>query len=111
MLYIHTYRYDEDSETWLLSSLQGSVNGSSVASISSMGTGAQTWQFDRDICGTNSLPPMPALMTVCSLEQFTCLSDGACISMEKRCDQFPNCQDFSDEDNCKVVFEMSCNLL
>ena len=24
---------------------------------------------------------------------------GACISMDRRCDQFPNCQDFSDEES------------
>ena len=23
--------------------------------------------------------------------------------MEERCDQFPNCEDFSDERNCKLV--------
>ena len=23
--------------------------------------------------------------------------------MEERCDQFPNCEDFSDEDGCKLV--------
>ena len=28
---------------------------------------------------------------------------GSCISMDKRCDQFPNCPDFSDEDNCNLV--------
>ena len=98
-------RYSEDSETWLLTSVDSSVSGSSVSSISSMGTGAQTWQFDRDICATNSLAPVAALMTVCSLQQFTCLTDGACIPMEERCDQFPNCADFSDEDDCQVRLE------
>ena len=68
-----------------------------------MGTGAQTWQFDQDICSTNSLAPMKAVMTVCSLDQFTCESDGTCISMEERCDQFPNCEDFSDESSCQLV--------
>ena len=23
--------------------------------------------------------------------------------MDKRCDQFPNCEDFSDENNCKLI--------
>ena len=38
----------------------------------------------RDICGTGSLAPMEAVMTVCNLEMFTCHSDGACIEMERR---------------------------
>ena len=38
----------------------------------------------RDICGTGSLAPMEAVMTVCNLERFTCHSDGACIEMERR---------------------------
>ena len=53
--------YDEDSETWLLASKNKEVNGSSVAAIESMGTGAMTWQFDRDICNTNSLKPFQVI--------------------------------------------------
>ena len=40
-------RYDEDAETWHLTSSDGLVNGTSPAPINSMGTGLQTWQFDR----------------------------------------------------------------
>ena len=106
-------KYHEDTETWVLSSLpspssvDNSVNGSSIAAIMNMGTGAQTWQFNKDICLTNSLDPFQTLMTVCSLQEFTCLSDGACISMEKRCDLFPNCDDFSDENDCSLVVRSS----
>ena len=49
---------------------------------------------------------------MCSLDEFTCSDgedktrilwikiplSGACISMDRRCDQFPNCGDFSDEE-------------
>ena len=38
----------------------------------------------RDICGTGSSHNLEAVMTVCSLESFTCHSDGACIEMERR---------------------------
>ena len=40
-------RYDEDAETWHLTSSDGLVNGTSPGPINSMGTGLQTWQFDR----------------------------------------------------------------
>jgi hypothetical protein len=95
--------YDEDSESWLLTTKDNSVNGTCVAPIKPMGTGAMTWQFNKDICSTNSLEPFDAVMTVCKRDEFTCNSDGACIAMEERCDQFPNCEDFSDEANCQLV--------
>ena len=40
-------RYDEETETWKLTSLDESVGGTSPASIASMGTGLQSWQFDK----------------------------------------------------------------
>ena len=40
-------RYDEETETWKLNSLDESVSGTSPASIASMGTGLQSWQFDK----------------------------------------------------------------
>ena len=95
--------YDEDSESWLLTTIDSSVNGTSAAPIKAMGTGAQIWQFSRDICNTNSFDPFDAVLTVCARDEFTCHSDGSCISMEERCDQFPNCKDFSDEANCRLV--------
>ena len=49
--------YDEDTEVWLLSSKDESVNGTSVTTIGSMGTGAQTWQFSRDVCDLNNNLP------------------------------------------------------
>ena len=42
-----TSRYDEETETWKLTSLDESVGGTSPASIASMGTGLQSWQFDK----------------------------------------------------------------
>ena len=31
------------------------------------------------------------------------ITPGACIPMDERCDQFPNCPDFSDETDCQVM--------
>ena len=95
--------YNESLQSWVLTSENGVVTGQAVSPIISMGTGGLTWQFDQDICTTNSMESMQAVMTVCSLEQFTCERDGTCIAMEERCDKFPNCEDFSDESSCQLV--------
>ena len=96
-------KYNEDLESWLLTTKDNLVNGTSVAPIKQMGTGAQIWNFNKDICGTNTNRQFDAVMTVCKRDEFTCNSDGGCISMAERCDQFPNCDDFSDEANCRLV--------
>ena len=96
-------KYDEDKKSWLLTTEDNLMIGSSVAPIKQMGLGAQKWNFTIDICHSNSLKTFDAVMTVCKKDQFTCNSDGSCISMEERCDQFPNCEDFSDEANCRLV--------
>ena len=41
-------------------------------------------------------------ITGCSEDEFTC-NDGSCVDMETRCDRKANCQDISDEKNCKIV--------
>ena len=41
-------------------------------------------------------------MKLTGCREFTC-NDGQCIAMEKRCNQFPNCRDKSDEIGCKML--------
>ena len=49
-------------------------------------------------------------MSGCLEGSFTC-DDGQCVSIEQRCNQLPDCDDKSDEENCYiVVFGKSYNL-
>ena len=41
-------------------------------------------------------------LTTCKCGQFTC-DDGQCIDIEERCDQSVDCEDFSDENNCRMI--------
>lgn len=55
-------------------------------------------------CGPNddSDEKSCSLFHKCSPKQFQCESDQYCISKQFRCDGEPNCDDASDEINCKV---------
>ena len=41
-------------------------------------------------------------LTGCNNTQFTC-DNGQCVTMDERCDQIPDCEDESDELNCKIL--------
>ena len=98
--------YDESEGAWSFLAfdkwLNTSVTGKAVIALDAMGTGSAEWNFSEDVCGDNN-SPRTLKMTVCKRNEFTCAKDGTCISMDQRCDQFPNCADFSDEQECNLV--------
>ena len=68
---------------------------------SSLATGLKIWTFPKPICGEEE--QMLLELSTCNDEEFTCKSDGECVAMKNRCDKYPNCADFSDEENCETV--------
>ena len=82
----------------------------SRASQNSFVLGKHNWTIsgDKYQCSKDS-DEIELKLTGCKNHEFTC-NDGQCIRMDKRCDQMPQCEDKSDEQNCKtLVLEYSYN--
>ena len=65
--------------------------------------GVHTWKLFSDSCkeiGNTTM--VKFLFSNCDQTQFSC-SDGSCIPLERRCDLFPDCEDKTDEVDCRVL--------
>ena len=96
--------YDQNSKHWKLSSaISSNISGLSHADHNTFLLGKHRWSIKGD-SGCNSGEYTGHLkLTGCNTTgQFTC-DDGQCVSMEQRCNQLPECRDYSDEKNCSVL--------
>ena len=94
----------ESDEDWYL--IQS--NGESLFQLqpfSESPVGRRQWNYEtaeKQICSLDIESATMTLSTCSFLQEFTC-NDGSCIDKYARCDDVPNCEDGSDEDNCTVV--------
>ena len=96
---------DASDKTWRLNSTASQVRAVSNAPLLSFGLGLHMWEVSSDTwCNKNKQSYTTWLkFTGCDQSgEFTC-HDGQCISMEKRCNQVPNCRDKSDEMECQLI--------
>ena len=64
--------------------------------------GSHTWVISGgDGCASESRDELLTL-SACGSDQFTC-DDGRCVDMGGRCDQREDCEDGSDEKECRIV--------
>ena len=65
--------------------------------------GKQKWLIANDTCNEGKTNTKSLLLSPCRDDQFTC-DDGKCIELSKRCNNLEECDDVSDETNCKTVY-------
>ena len=72
-------------------------------SFASFTLGKHNWTIKGDTdCSSRDTYNTELKMSGCSERNFTC-NDGQCVSMDLRCNHFPDCRDQSDESNCRIL--------
>ena len=98
-------QYDSEKSLWRLYDIKDNTSLITSSSLrESFLLGLHQFNFmlaKEDKCYQDMLT-QPVKFTSCKEGYFTC-SDGLCIPMSKRCDQTANCEDKSDEKNCKLI--------
>ena len=93
-------RFDKSTAMWRALHLDHpEFLATSKALESSLLLGPQDWSIYNDSCSEGTYTTR-LLMTGCSDDEFTC-NDGSCVSMQLRCDGRMDCEDGTDEAECK----------
>ena len=97
-------QYDSSLSQWAYSDPRLNVTARSRASQNSFVLGKHNWTVsgDKYQCSEDKEYTLEMKLSGCNSTQFTC-DNGQCVNMEERCDQLPQCEDESDEQNCKVL--------
>ena len=97
-------QYNSSLSQWVYVDPRLNVTARSRASQNSFVLGKHNWTIsgDRFQCFEGKEYTREMKLTGCKNTQFTC-DDGQCVMMEERCNQVPDCEDESDEMNCKIL--------
>ena len=90
-----------DKGKWKLTVAHHEAHAVLDGPVSSYALGKHSWSVLNDECYNGSYKAYLKL-TGCNEYEYTC-DDGQCVNMTRRCDQFPNCHDGSDEKDCKLI--------
>ena len=97
-------KFNSTISQWVYSDSRFDVAARSRASQNSFALGKNNWTVSDDNykCFEGKKYTLVMKLTGCYETQFTC-DDGQCIKMEERCNQLPDCEDKSDEYDCKIL--------
>ena len=96
--------YDSSLSEWVYSDPRLNVTARTRASQISYALGKHNWTISGDTykCSKGKDYTFEMKLTGCKETQFTC-DDGQCVKMEERCNQMPDCEDDSDEMDCRIL--------
>ena len=99
---------EKESNSWKFVSKRGNkdINAKIVYEVGNdydFPIGRQEWNVYDPKCGIKKEQKKELSMSRCKFgTQFTC-SSGNCIDLDKRCNQVKDCEDASDEEECKLI--------
>ena len=64
--------------------------------------GRHKWLVENNVCNEGKTSTEILQLSGCAEEQFSC-DDGKCLEMSQRCNNIEDCDDVSDEKNCRTV--------
>ena len=65
--------------------------------------GRQKWLIENNACNEGKTSTEILQLSGCDKSEFTC-DDGKCLEMSQRCNNIEDCDDVSDEKNCRTVY-------
>ena len=98
--------YSTEKESWTIVNQRQPDKNLTLVSVGEVlvPTGKHTWRIANNTCNNGVTNEAELLISACLPNQFTC-DDGACISMLRRCNNFQDREDVSDEKNCILVYK------
>ena len=95
-------RFDKKSRRWVAKNkIISSIYASSGAPYDSFLLGTHPWNVYDSMCHEQEIIVNVSL-TSCYHDDFNC-DDGGCIPINYRCDGINDCQDHSDEGDCRIL--------
>ena len=99
-------RYDTKKRLWVLTiEHKPDIMATCESELTSFVLGNHDWKVTNDFgCYSGGTEVKRVSFSTCSLDQYTC-NDGLCVELVSRCNGQVDCEDKSDELECRLVEE------